>query len=316
MGTFFERNTTIAFIIVLLGCSDPFTVDRHDLVEPRILGIQASNGNLQAQVWNGQGAFHENLPIVEWYDENGEKFANGVLVENTFNVQEGMLHYIVDDNVVLRAVFSADEEDNSIEIQRYKIDSLDNYSLSSRLDSSYGSTEPNIDPENMRFISNLTDDFRVRWTTANGVGTILELDHHTIDFIRKDIVFDRSEIVSEERIENAYASLFALAIDSYGRTKWEWVDVWYETGTRLFHSNRYLPIDYPVEGPTEISVLVHSDNSAFGFRFSEPMTEASVDSLSCALDNGPFQWWWVELGVCLVGDIDGQRIVLELVKII
>jgi hypothetical protein len=303
------------WVCVLLGlaCSEPFLVNRQDLIEPRILGVQASSGNLHVQVWNGVGAFHENLPIVEWYDQEGVKFADGVLVDNSSNVNEGMIHYITPEGKLLKAAFVVEEIDNSFEIQKYTMNNLTDYSIESRSDLDYSPVALEVDSENLRLVSILDDTQTVRWMASHGVGTILELDNHVTDFIGKDIVFDRSEILSEDEIESSYVSLFALAIDSLGKTQWEWVDVWYGTGIRLHHSNRYLPIDFSIDEPTEISVVVNSDDSVFGFRFSEPMMDFAVQPLSCSPDDGPFQWWWVELGVCLVGDIEGQRILLEVV---
>ena len=56
----------------MFACSDPFTVDRHDLVEPRIVSVRLVDDAYEVQVWNGSGIYHEVSPVVEWFADNDE----------------------------------------------------------------------------------------------------------------------------------------------------------------------------------------------------------------------------------------------------
>ena len=89
------------------------------------------------------------------------------------------------------------------------------------------------------------------------------------------------------------------------------MDIWYDQAARLRHRNRYLPIDYVIVEPASLAVTVNSDDSSFGFTFSNPAEDEAVAALGCAVDDGSFQWWWVEVGLCLRSDLEGQRILIE-----
>ncbi len=62
----------------VFACVDPFTVDRHDLLSPRILGVRLVDNVYEVQVWNGDGVYHQVPPTVEWLSDNGEVVCSGV----------------------------------------------------------------------------------------------------------------------------------------------------------------------------------------------------------------------------------------------
>ena len=64
--------------IIWIGCSEPFEVDRHDLVSPRVLGVRLSDSGHFVQVWNGEGPWHDESPTIDWYDDDGTKLGESV----------------------------------------------------------------------------------------------------------------------------------------------------------------------------------------------------------------------------------------------
>lgn len=51
----------------LLGCLTPFSEDRHDLTDFRIVGLGATeDGELRALLWSGNGLWHATAPTVVW----------------------------------------------------------------------------------------------------------------------------------------------------------------------------------------------------------------------------------------------------------
>ena len=99
----------------------------------------------------------------------------------------------------------------------------------------------------------------------------LELDATSTDFLMLDLVLDRDEIIHQSDIEEEYANIFSLSMDGEGGNQWEWMDLWFTELPLLHHSNRYFPIDFDIDEPSSLSVVVHSENSLLGFSFSEPI---------------------------------------------
>ena len=65
-------------MVVWFGCSEPFAVDRHDLLDARILGVRLQDSRLEVQVWNGQSMYHLDVPTIEWLDQAGSVVGTGV----------------------------------------------------------------------------------------------------------------------------------------------------------------------------------------------------------------------------------------------
>ena len=68
-----------SIIFLSMACSEPFAIDRHDLVDARILGVRQQDALLEVQVWNGSSVYHEEQPTVEWLDDSGSVLGTGVV---------------------------------------------------------------------------------------------------------------------------------------------------------------------------------------------------------------------------------------------
>ena len=79
----FPKKINLLVLLATFGCSEPFSVDRHDLIAPRILGVRFVDGVYEIQVWNGAGQYHDQRPTVEWLSESNEVLCTGVRCEST-----------------------------------------------------------------------------------------------------------------------------------------------------------------------------------------------------------------------------------------
>ena len=304
-----QRIGFIGLSITLFACSEPFEQDRHDLLNPRIIGIRKVDGLYQVQVWNGMGPYHDETPIISWLDADGNEVAQGLFcdMDDVQNVQ-----YIDPQGNSHQATFQLEDSVASLELQRWQIDPTAAYTLTERENLSTTELASGESSEAMRL--GVEGSGKMRWMTQLGIGSFLELNRNTADFYHRDIVMDRDEVLLDEPLSDPYVGLFALSINpETGQNQWLWSDIWYEPQPLRQIQNRWFPIDIADDAGTQLAVTVHSDASLFGFTFTDPSWDtADSTPLNCALNAGTFQWEWVEMGLCLRSEIDGQRIVLEL----
>lgn len=303
------------FSFLCLGCSDPFTVDRHALTEARIIGVRKDNGAYVAQVWNGTAVFHSQSPEITWFDASESELGQGAILVAQTSVP-ARITYTDLKGSVHQANFLLEEQDASFPISLESIESTENYLLEDRLAQSESPITDNISTEQVRLRAEVGEDSQMRWMTTQGIGSFLELDRETTDFYWKDILLDRDELVEDTEIVETYSTIFALSIDQEGHNQWQWLDLWRESSESLLrHQNRLLPIGLEIAEESEIVVTVEVVDSLFGFAFSDAeVVDSNTElpaSLSCALAAAAFQWWWVETGICLLEDLDGQRILLQ-----
>ena len=155
----------------------------------------------------------------------------------------------------------------------------------------------------------------MRWMTAGGEGTFLELTATETDFFRADITMDRDEVLENVPLDFPHASLFALHIDGRGHNQWTWMDVWYEDQPRIQVGNRWLALEDSIDlasGDT-IGVTPTWDDTTKDWVLNNP--EVTTESLilpACAgSEQGVFDWSLLELGICTISDVNGVRIALE-----
>ena len=315
----------ILFLFVLysaFACSDPFSVDRHDLIDPRIVGVRLVEGVYEVQVWNGLSVYHEVTPTVDWLSDGGEVLCVGVRC--TPNEQTPRLVRYIDPNgTVHEAMFELQQTEFFLESAWSSLPEDMELDLEIREQAEGIPVETGFGTDAMR-ISMVTGDInphdssvsKMRWMTARGAGTFLELSAFETDFFRADIVMDRNEVVSNESQDHGHATVFGLYIDGSGHNQWTWMDVWYENRPIFSHQNRWLAIS---EEPTDLTMggivltTLSWDATQRDWILTEPevTTEIPVAPECMGSERVPFDWSTLELGICTIEDVDGVRIALE-----
>lgn len=326
IGYRFCMKYSIFVAMWVVACSTPFEKDRHDLVAPRIIGVQHSADTIwKVQVWNGEGVFHDQAPDVRWLDAHAEVLGTSVILDTqstpttvVYTDAQGQEH-----EASLSGLSGTSASFGEFVIERSSFAEPTDYTIATRSTLNTQPIESGVSTENMRFFADIPETHQMRWMSAHGVGSFLELDHQHTDFFRRDMVFDRDALISDLEESAEYTTVFALAIaqeSSQPITQWSWTDVWYTEQSLYRHHNRWLPLELSSsvdsESVFDVAVTVVANDSAFGFQLVDASVDATeistIDPLPCAPDEGAFQWSWIELGVCLRADVDGQRIKLEI----
>lgn len=315
----------IFFIFVLysaLGCSDPFTVDRHDLIDSRVLAVRLVDGVYEVQVWNGLNVYHEVTPTVEWLSDGGEVLCVGVRCSLNEQIPS-LVRYTDVDGTVHDAVFELQQADVSLESIWSRLPENMELGLEIReqtegvrVDTGFGTDAMRISMSVEGLNPNEFGRSKMRWMTAGGIGTFLELSAFETDFFRADIIMDRDEVISNEFQDHSHATLFGLYIDGMGHNQWTWMDVWYESRSLLSHHNRWLTIS---ELPTDLTTgdiilaTLSWDATQRDWILTDPevTTEIPVTPECMGSERVPFDWSTLELGICTIEDVDGVRIALE-----
>ena len=300
----------------LMACSEPFEVDRHDLIAPRILGVRQQNAELHVQVWNGEGVWHQTPPTVEWFNNSDEVLGTGVHFNLIGQVPTGV-RYIDPLGVKHVAQFDTEETIVELALNRYDIGTVNDLALDARLDNQGTLMEGASSVPAMRLVvepSNNVDNARIRWMTSFGQGTFLERSALETDFFQENILMDRDELELRESQEFDYTAIFALMVNGSGHNQWAWFDLWYAEVNTLLVQGRHLrqqePVSDSVTGQMAFQVSVVDEEWGIELGAST-MDLDGVDSLDCAPESGVFQLEWLELGVCTLSDIDQQWVVLE-----
>ena len=254
----------ILFLLILysaFSCSDPFTVDRHDLIAPRIIGVRLVNDVYEVQVWNGFSVYHEVYPQVEWLDDNDEVVCTWVrcappeMVPRTvrYTDESGQVHNAIfalqQTDVTLTPVWSSLPEDMGLGLD------IRSQTEGTIVEAGLGSPAMRV---SMTVEDSRTDDMaasKMRWMTASGLGTFLELSALEADFFRADIIMDRDELIANVPQDHVHATVLGLHVDGAGHNQWTWMDVWYESRLLIPHQNRWIEVSELPDGWASGEVL-------------------------------------------------------------
>jgi hypothetical protein len=153
----------------------------------------------------------------------------------------------------------------------------------------------------------------VRWMRADGVGTLLELDERSADFLAEDVVFEDGEIVSRESLGDGLYSLLALHLGGEGANRWLWIDVAVgEEGPWWRHEGRLLPGEVSAETGLVAGTVVEAEGLA-GLSLEDLASVENLDELeplACAPGDTPFRLAWIAEGRCPRPDMLGKRVVV------
>ena len=300
----------------LMACSEPFEVDRHDLIAPRILGVRHQNGEIHAQVWNGEGMWHQTVPTIEWLSDVDDVLGTGARLELSEEMPS-RVRYIDSVGNEHVAQFDLSETNVDLTLNRYDIGTVDNLALDARLSNLGTRIEADTSAASMRLViepSSDVDNARMRWMTSFGRGTFLERSALETDFFQEDILMDRDDIEFREPQEFDYTAIFALMVNGDGYNQWAWFDLWYDDVDTVSVQGRRLRLNEPLSESMTGSVAfrVSVVDADWGIELGERTANTDdVNALVCAPESGAFQLKWLELGVCTLPDIDQQWIVLE-----
>jgi len=312
-----------------MACSEPFAIDRHDLVDARILGVRQQDALLEVQVWNGSSVYHEEQPTVEWLDDSGSVLGTGVVFvfEEASALLPTSVRYYDPNGGIHDAIFELQDGTIDLEPSLYALPATTDFALNTRLGQEGTLSTNGISSDAMRIVMSTqdTDAYqlttgKMRWMTVDGKGTFLERSALETDFYRADILMDRDELLENNPLDIERATLFALYVDGVGGNQWTWMDLWYTDGVRFHHENRWLEIsELPQEWTSGVplSMELQWDDGGQVMRLINPSLEVDdVEEPMCSspvMTNGSnrFQWSWLESGQCTISDVDGTRIVLE-----
>ena len=308
----------------VFACSDPFTVDRHDLIGPRILAVRLVDGVYEVQVWNGEGVYHKTRPNVEWFDSNDDLLCGGVRCAVS-DPTPRYVRYTDVEGTAHEAVFEVQESDLLLTSVWASLPDEMGFGLDTRENTEGTPVDTGLGTAAMRIsmsVDTLNDQgfgqSKIRWMTAGGLGTFLELSALETDFFRADIVTDRDEVIENVSQDHLHATLFGLHIDGVGHNQWTWMDVWYESRALIPHRNRWLEVsEVPVDWQSGDTILatLSWDSTQRDWMLIDPELATETDvppSPDCAgSESTTFDWSTLELGICTIADVDGVRIALE-----
>lgn len=304
-------------LLLLAACQEPFDVTRKELGPFRIAAVGVQDGRAQAAIWSGLGLYHEVAPTLRWTLDGvalGEGWevdvATGGLLGLTVESPDGVLH---------SAELTAAEGPARPGVSRAAVA----VGQDLRVDTRAALEERAVDTtvaagEATRLRLDAPDGPTLRWMTAQGLGTLLELDARAADVLAEEVVTDDDAVlVSRTPLDPGLFPQLALLLDGAGGNTWLWADAAVGVDEPLVrHEGRLIPAD---EAPTPglYAATLGADEGPAGLRLSdltavEPGDLSAADPLPCAPSGEPFRVAWVAEGRCPRPDVDGARVVLEL----
>lgn len=361
MGTTSTIAAT-AGLALCTACFAPFPNDRHDLVDFRIVGVQVSDAapgpgevlTAKALVYGGGGFYHDQLPTLVW--RLGELELEGPVVQIVTPAESGVWDLelvathadgVLQEQAVLP--ISVGEGQQPVTppilpgIQRGVVEfpldaAAEAYGLATRVELDTASGRGGVMPGQAARLRLPLEDpdgrYQARWMSAGGLGSFLELDALTVDWLPATLFLDEEdgEIEVGEVLEPGLYAVAALVIDGMGSASWAFLDVAYDTepfsgfdGANFWveHDGRLLEMASPPleSGMVEVK-LVQDDESPWGvgLRGAQPVapwsTETTSDNLSIPCEHpiparGPFRLDWIAEGLCSRQAVLGQRVRLQ-----
>lgn len=306
--------------LLLCGCQGPFSVERHDLGPFRIAAMGVEDGIARAAVWSGEGMYHSAPLSLAWT-------LDGVALGDGFDVEvagPGVLGLTAtnDDGEALQAEVSVADAAPAFVAARSAVDLGDDLSLAARAGAAETDVETSVALDQaMRLRLSFGDQdpsaLSTRWMTADGQGSLLEVEAFAADVLAEELVWDDGELLERTPLDAGVYPQLALVIDGLGGNRWQWIDAGFGLeGAWMRHEGRLLPWDGagdpptsglvamtlgavdPLHGPTPTGMEVVADGS-------------QQDALACAPADTPFLFSWIAEGRCPLSEVDGARVVVE-----
>ena len=299
-------------LLLFLGCQEPFTTDRHDLVGFRIAAMGTEGGVARAAVWSGLGPWHEQAPTLRWSldgEDLGEGFAVVVPGPGTLS-----LTATAPDGEERLGEVTAQQALPALSVSRQEVVLGEALSLEDRLALEGTSIEGSASPgAAVRLtLDGLTEEATARWMSAGG--TVLELERDTADFLAEEIVLDDGVLEERTALSAGTYPMLGLAIDGTGSSRWLWMDAAVgEERPLVRHGGRLIPADAVADVSTGLIAVTLTADARPGVLLTDtvPVTDTTEqDALPCA-PSAPFLLDWIVEGRCPRPDVLGARVVLE-----
>ncbi len=325
------RPTRLSPLALLLagvlssGCQGPFDVVRDQLGPFRIAAIGVVDGKAAAAVWSGEGRYHSTSPVLSW-SVDGEQLGEGWDVEVPDSGTLALTAAAADGTSEHAEVTIA-QRDLTLWVEREQADLGEDLTLEARravVGESVRDTVSDGTAARLRLTAPeaagaLPDDGSrtVRWMTADGAGSLLELDTWSADVLAEEVVFDDGVVEERTPVDPGVFLQLALVIDGTGRNAWTWVDAAVGvTAPLLRHRNRLVELPDGSTVPAEglVAVTLSADGSQDGVQLVDPVGGADLadgDDLPCAATDVAFELSWIVEGRCGLDEISGARVVLE-----
>lgn len=297
-------------LLLLLACAPPFDVTRKDLGPFRIAAVGVQDGVASAVIWSGEGMTHATAPQLEW-TLDGAALGSGwdVAVPDGDGVLELVATH-ADGTVEAAQVPVAQAPDAPTWIREHV--TLDSVELADRR---AAQAEPG-DSASLDEAVRLTLDgafTQARWMSADGVGTVLELETLAADVVADEITFDSSEgeFFVAERLPGTpgISHHLVLLLDGQGGNRWVWLDAAFGVDGELArHGGRLLPVDAPLE-PGLYATTLDADGAPGAL---DPVSDLSDQDVDCGVADVPFELDWLAQGRCGLDQVEGARVVLEI----
>lgn len=261
---------------------------------------------------------HAQAPTVRW-SWRGEAFGEGVSVPLPEDALEGDLLEVEAsswDGALAHGTLSLRQTAQDLEITREAIAVGEDLSLSTRRDLP-GQGRPHAETGEAVRISVPQARGTLRWMSAQGQGTVLELSETQADVLADEVHFENEEgawvVAEREPGEAGIYHQLVLDLDPAGGNRWVWADVAVGLSEPLLaHHGRLIPNDVALDAG-RVSAQARVVDGALALESISPVDDLSSQSpLDCAPADQAFRLDWVVDGRCGLDVLDGATLVLEI----
>lgn len=292
---------------------------RKDLGPARIAAMGMHEGVASAAVYSGLGLFHEQSPTLSW-SLDGQELGEGYDVSLP---STGLLELVVslpDGQVLEGSVQTTPSATEPVTVSRSSVqitdDALNDPTLATRLELSTEPVDGSV-PSGQAArleLSGAAEQESLRWMSAAGAGTLLELSERSADLLAEELVFDDGVLESREDAGDGLYHQLVLLMDGVGGNRWIWVDAAVGVDAPLLrHGERLVTVPEGTAPGLVAATLARADSVA-GIALSDvvPVEDLTEQDIACGVPDRAFELSWLAEGRCAMDELDGARVVLEL----
>ncbi len=312
---------SLAVLLPVLGtlsaCAPPFDVARKDLGPFRIAAMGVHDGQAHAAVWSGQGMAHAQAPSLDW-SVDGQFVGQGNYLTLPEEVQDGALLELVATSAAgeqAQGQVSVVRDTQNLQVQRAAVAVGEDLSLAARRELPELASQHGAQGQGVR-VSLADARGTLRWMSALGLGTVLELSETQADVLADEVLFENEEgawvVAGREIGQPGIYHQLVLDLDADMGNRWIWVDVAIGVEEPLIHHyGRLIPGDVTLDaGLMQGTLEVVDGEWTLGSLLAvEDLSTQSL--LECAPVGQAFRLDWVSEGRCGLDELDGAILVLE-----